>query len=247
MLAELALLAIGSTLTLRLEESRGVSRADAAALMSSLWTSLERRDVTVVDVETKTSTVSCRPREECIARLRASSRVDDVVFVRMIGIPNTIRVVVERYGADHGTSDRVPRGQIDLPRGTPATPDSFTAVVAQLYPKMRAGPAASRRAVDLSPPPQLEPATEAITAVEPAPRSRTLEWSLLAGSAIAGTVATIFAVRNLDAISEGETSSDPARVAELRDAAYHNGLAANVLFTAAAIGAATSAILFIAE
>jgi len=72
-------------------------------------------------------------------------------------------------------------------------------------------------------------------------------WIALGVSVVSAGVGGYFGIQNQALIAEGEIERNPIRRADYQDRVYQAGLAANVLFSTAAVGAITSAILFATE
>jgi hypothetical protein len=70
-------------------------------------------------------------------------------------------------------------------------------------------------------------------------------WLALSAGVVSAGIGTYFGVQNQSLISEGEIQRDPAIRADYQDRVYNAGLAANVFFGTAALGALTSAVLFV--
>ena len=72
-------------------------------------------------------------------------------------------------------------------------------------------------------------------------------WVAVGATVVAAGVGTFLGVRNRDLINTGKVEPDPVVRQDYQDRVYRSGLAANILFTTAAIGAVSSVVLFVVD
>lgn len=70
-------------------------------------------------------------------------------------------------------------------------------------------------------------------------------WVTVGITAVAVGAGTFMGIRNQQLITDGQAEPDPVRVEEFQDQVFQTGLAANILFGTAAVGAITSVVLFL--
>ncbi len=74
-----------------------------------------------------------------------------------------------------------------------------------------------------------------------------LPWVVLGGTVAAVAVATGLGIYNQDLVASGKVEPDPVVRDDYQDRVFASGLAANVLFGTAVVGAVTSALLFVMD
>ena len=232
LVAGLAFLVVASV-EVRVEDARGVSSDEARTIADGLKSAIAERAKSDVAVQSKSP---CGQTPACLAEL-SKSGATDFVFVRLIGVPTRIRLIVERVGAQDG------RSEVDLTRARGSWPVVFGGVAEHLFPE--APP----------PPPTIAPPPPPPPEIAPPPPTPVIETSfnyapwLLAG---AGVVVVAVGV-GFGASSRGARSSaanEPHTMEELtdlEDRAIGHGIAANVMFGIGGAGVLGGLIWWLAD
>lgn len=254
----IGLLLAGATVAVHVSEARGVLDDERVDITANLVSAIERSKPVKLDAAR-----DCADFAACAKPITDRTGAEEVVFVRMLGVPTRIRVVATRVATDGRT---VSRAQADLTRDNLQWRPALEGLAGILYPS--AGPGRPR--VDNTPkpePPKLEPtpppgpvavpvpvsvAVGAAPVLVAEPTEPATQWApwVVAGTSVAVLVAGIA----LGAVSSGarnDGESPPQKpddeVARLQSKAHDTGLAANVLFGVAGAGAITSVVLFLVD
>lgn len=236
----LGLALAGSSVALHVEDTKGLSGDDVAGLLDGLAEAIGTRVGSPLSVEREASG-ACDRSELCLGDIRKRTGAEEVVLLRVVGGATRIRLVASRRDLDPGlpSSPGFVRGgerelQVDLERDRTTWPASFAGVAVALFPESGPPPA-----VEAAPAPRFDPAS-------PAPalaKADVAPYVVLGGAAVALAAGAALGAYNLSLVNEGERARDPARVAELRDEVFATGLGANVLLSAAVVGALTFALM----
>jgi hypothetical protein len=234
----LLLLTTGATLVLHVEEKIGVSQEDLDASLQGLKSAITARTGPIDVVLTSAAQLVCSDRAACVEEIRSQRGGVEIVFLRVLGIPSTIRMIAERAG-------REGKSHVDLERKQPFDATALDALAAELFPERVEPPLAAKPAA--IPPEGPRPDLVATSApATPAPSGpRLLPWALLGGSAVAAGLGLAFGFQNAHVVREGEATFDPARRAQLQGETFSTGLAADILFGVAIVGAVAAGVAFV--
>ncbi len=227
------------------EELRGVSAAESSAILKTLSEAIAARvdaEVIVVDA----AALGCPSDQRCSEKIRERTNADQIVFVRMIGIPATIRFIAEVETKSGGSS----AASGDVSREPSARMPAIEKIVDALFPETPE-PEPPKTEPPKTGPPKTGPPIAEPTIVprpveppKPEPHGHTISWVLFGGGAAMIATGIAFGLENRSARNEGETTSDPMRVDDLKTKALYTGLIADIAFGLAAIAVATGALLF---
>jgi hypothetical protein len=217
----------GALLAVQAEEERGLSPEESRTLMRNLSSAVEGgvRDAKVVIVEP--SQVSCPSDQRCGGQIREVTGAEEVVFVRMIAIAATIRLIAERESA-RGAEPRI--SSRDLTRDEAMWASETQEMVRELFPDQPKAPIARRDLEPVEPPPAVS--------------SHLLAWTAVGAGALALCAGIVFGVENRSAISEGGRTLDPMRPQQLESKTRLFGIAADTSFVIAGLSAAAAIILY---
>lgn len=236
--AAIGLLVFGAGIAVHLEEIRGAKPEESTQVVNLLQRSLELRTGEKRIVQANVDAVACPIARKCTEAIRKSVRADEVLFVRMIGTPEKLRVIADRADAPGHDGVQV---QVDLTRGADGWDSQLDLLAAGLFPSERV-----LVPVHVAPDDDPRPAAVSTQPAITPPRSP-VPWVVLGGSLIAGGLAVVLGVQNGDAQAIAETTQHQAEYIAADERAFRTGLGANILFTAAAAGIATSVYLLLAE
>src|SRR5690349_15858559 len=109
----MALGATGAGIGVRLEEAGELPEEEATRLVAELGKALESSCARAVAID-DTMWSTCPPDQRCVDQVRARTRFDDVVLLRVFGSLTIARVIADRFlpGATEPA-----RHELDVPRG----------------------------------------------------------------------------------------------------------------------------------
>lgn len=239
-LVSLSLLAVTAGAGIHLEEVGELPLEDAVSVVSALARALEghRGEPAVID---DPSWSQCEARDRCVQDLRGRTQAEELVFVRVFGGPSLIHVILERVSLEARENRTF---ELDLERVGTREPGRWTGPLARavgaLFPE--AGPPKRSRELSLAEP---GPAPE--------PRERSLlraalPWIALGAGAACGGAGVYFGTSSADAKEELESGIFlGGEYDALSSRLEGHGLAANVLFGAAAGLVVTGVVLFLVD
>lgn len=235
-------LALIATVALHVEYSRGVDPAELSQLTSEVSTAITRTSSRAVVVDELGA--PCAAQDRCVDDIALRTGTEWVVLLRVIGVSSRVRLVLV---AGRQGQDETREVKVDLPRARTPPDGALDAVLAGLIP-----PAPEVELEPPLPPPQGPPQpglqlSEAdLMAPAPEPAVSPWPWLAMGAGVVAGGVGAIFGVRSAQARRAGEASYLPDdEFARLDDQAVNSGIAANVLFGAAAVGVISGVALLI--
>ncbi|MCK6547530.1 hypothetical protein L6R52_16900 [Myxococcota bacterium] len=181
---------------------------------------------------------ACSPGAACLDEIRARTRAEDVVLVRLFAGPTTIRAILRFVSAGAHAPTHTVQG--DVPRATEAWPDALGALARELYTH--------------APRPEPEPTDAALVAEPPAkaePRSTLrqlapwLGFAASAASLAAGVGFGLSSDRAKDELATRFVSGPELDALEARG--RDHAIFADVFFGAAIAGAITSVVLLVTD
>jgi hypothetical protein len=224
-----------SAVEVRVEDARGVSGDEARAIADGLKSAIAERLQLEVAIESKSP---CGQTPACLEQLMKSGATD-FVFVRLIGVPTRIRLIVERLGA------RDARSEVDLTRARGSWSVVFGGVAEHLFPEPPVAPPPPVVAAPPPPPPSIAPPP----IVPPPEDGPNLAPWLLAGAGVAVLAVGIgFGVSSRSARSSAANEPHTTEELEsLEDRAIGHGIAANVMFGVGGAGVLGGLIWWLVE
>jgi hypothetical protein len=236
----LALALISASVALRVEDARGVSADDQAAILAAFSEAIAARSGRDAAVDR----AACKKKDRCLAEVAQRVQAEDVVFLRMLGVPTRIRIIAEREAAKFSAKKT---GEIDLPR----TRDAWTPALASLAEALfepKALPMVRET------PPIEEKKEIALVAANPQTGQedslrRYAPWIAIGAGAAAFAVGSVFGLSSRGARADAlePIERDETEFRDLEDRAQGHGLAANILFGAAVVGVGTGVVLLVIE
>jgi hypothetical protein len=227
------LLSLAATTGIHIGETDHVPYQDALSLVETMAGLIEERTERPVVVDAS-EWEQCRGRGPCLDAVRARTRAEDVVIVRVIAGPLTLHVASERFyfdvAATRTSSASLPKNERESWR------PRLEKMVVRLFPELP----------EVAPPPPSPPPPLVQVATEPPPEPSIAPWVVLGVSGAVAAVGTGFGVSNYVAKNqlEGQVVLIDER-ADLEGRVRSHGITATVLFSAAAAGAITAVLLYV--
>ncbi len=220
----LAVLLVGATVALHVDEGRGLPADQLSALMESAVGVLGASGI-----EATLHRDRCVAKDRCDAEVRAATGASDVVRLRILAVPTRIRVHARRVGASGYT---VASGHADLGRDPESWPRGLKGLALILFPPVEA--------------------PEALVATGPPPAQTGLHWAVPASVTGAGAVLAAagfgFGASSDAARFDVETMPHSAMETEaLLGRAHDHGLAATVLVSVGAAAVVTGVVLWLID
>lgn len=236
-------LALVASVALHVEYSRGVDPAELSQLTAEVSAAITRtssRGVVIDELGTP-----CSSQTECVDAIATRSESEWVVLLRVIGVSSRIRLLAVAMQPGQPLARNA---QVDLRRDSSTWATSLDPVLQGLLPAPQ--PVASApptlRPPAGPPPPRLDVSAAPVQvqadegAISPWP------WIAIGSGVVAGGIGAVLGVRAADARRAGEATYLPDdEFAQLEGRAISNGIAANVLFGAAAVGVVTGVALLV--
>jgi hypothetical protein len=225
---------ISATFVVHVEDVRGVSADDESAILAAFSRAIETRSGRKGSIDL----AGCKKKDRCAAELAERSGAEDVVFVRMIGVPTRVRILVERQ-------PQKTAAEADLPRSRDGWEPVLAGLAEALFPEAKPRSETVATVGPKPEPPRVKP--EPAPAVEPE-SSSLLPWIAFGAGAVALSVGTGFGLSSRDARDDARSRphSDMENDA-LSDRAIGHGLAANVMFGTAVIAVGAGVLLLVLE
>lgn len=222
----LPLLAYGAVVGLRIDDVTDVPLERAIQIAEELGHAIEH-DSELRAVVDDPSWSRCTEPGRCLAELRARTGAGPLVLLRIYGGLTQIRVFAERPEAEQKT-----KAEVDLPLDAAGASAATDALVHRLFPELLHR---AQAPLVLAPPGPPAP-----------PPPRLLPWVVAGTSVLALAVGVGLGLSSRGARTAVETTplSDP-EIARLTDQTQTQGLAANLLFGAAGVGALVAGALFL--
>ena len=243
----MTLLLVGASVALSVEQVRGVSDPDVEVFLSQLATSVA--DKAGRQTLRDRGGDECTSDDRCADQIRGRSGADEVLFVRLIGVPSRIRIVAERVSPAGGVPRRA---TIDLTRNQSSWASSLDGLALNLFPDPPADARDKREDLgyrlavasqaQAAEPPAAPPAPTAAAAPPEAVRveaqveaeaegGSVWPWVLIGSSVAVTGVGVYFGVKSQQARDDGTTQALPGdQVDDYNDRIKANGLAANILW-----------------
>jgi hypothetical protein len=228
-----ALLLVGAGIGLHLEERENVTRETALHALEALGRAIETRTSTQPVLD-DLDWSACTREDRCVTEIRARTRTSDLVLVRAFAGPQGLHLVIERLPASAPAETAQTR--ITLPKNEEATWDaSLAPAVAALFPEVK-----TRADIAVAPPTAAPRREEEAISVAP--------WIVFGASALALGTGVAFGLSSRSAREQIERSRhDQLEYDELSGRQSAHGMAANVLFGAAAAGAVAGVVMLIID
>lgn len=214
-----------------LEDARGATDEEVGPILEAVSRALSASGKATPVVDRTPSDPSCLEVDRCVAEIRGRTGAGAVILLRLAAVPSRVRVIGDRVRA--GARDSV-RAEVDLPR----TGEGWDAALSGFAKALLTTPPGAA----------VVAAAPADDGAKDGSKVKLAPWLVLGGSAVALGVAAIFGAQARAARSEAEDPSlrpSRARIDQLNDTIFANGLAANILFGAAIAGGLTSGALFL--
>jgi hypothetical protein len=214
-------------------ETDHVSYQDVLGLVEVMAKQIESRTSRTVRIDSA-DWEQCRGRGPCLDAVRARTRAKDVVIVRVIAGPLTMHVASERFYGDVAATRT---SSASLPKSDKESWGSrLDGMVARLFPE---------KIPKLTPPPPPPPPPIAEVVTPPIEEPSIAPWIVLGASGAVAAVGVGFGVSSRLAKGrlEGQVTTIEER-SDLEGRTREHGIAANVLFGAAAAGAITAILLY---
>lgn len=244
----MALVLISASVALRVEDARGVSADDQAEILAAISQAVEAHSGRAAAVDR----APCKKKDRCLAEVAQRVQAEDVVFLRMLGVPTRVRIIAERQSAAPvlGAPSRPAEkktGEIDLPRAREGWGPPLAALAGALF-EAKVLP----QVVEETPPLDAQPQVIAVAPPQPVEPPSVLReyapWIAIGAGGLAAAAGVGFGLSARSARSSARDEPHTDReFEELEDRAFGHGLAANVLFGAAVIGAGTGVVLLLLE
>lgn len=220
----LPLLAYGAVVGLRIDDVTDVPLERAIQIAEGLGHAIENESELSAVVDDP-SWSRCPQVGGCLAELRARTGAGPLVLLRIYGGLTQIRVFAERPGPEQSA-----KAEVDLPLGGADAPP-LQALVHRLFPDL----------------PRRSPAPLLLgQSAPPPPSPRLAPWVVAGTSAVALVVGVGLGLSSKAARTEVETvPHSDADIARLTAETQAHGLAANLLFGAAGLGALVAGALFL--
>lgn len=220
----LPLLAYGAVVGLRIDDVTDVPLERAIQIAEGLGRAIEDEGELRAVVDDP-SWSRCPQVGGCLTELRARTGAGPLVLLRIYGGLTQIRVFAERPEPEQSA-----KAEIDLPLGG-ADAGPLHALVHQLFPEL----------------PHRAPAPQLLgQSAPPTPSPRLAPWVVAGTGAVALAVGVGLGLSSKGARTEVETAPhSDAEIARLTDQTQVHGLAANLLFGAAGLGAIVAGALFL--
>jgi hypothetical protein len=226
-----ALLLLGATTALHLEEAAELPLESALEINEALRTAIAERIGARPALDDPTWT-SCQRADRCLREIEARTGSDEVVYVRVYGGPLRIRLLAERISPSRASVAKV---EISMPREREKWAEPIAEAAKRLYPE----PHATAPPLLVVPQPQPPAVTTPV---------RVLPW-VTTGVAIASGVAAVAfgqaAVGARDQIQREVLGS--ATYQPLADRMQLDATLSNVFLAAALAGVAGAALLFLTD
>lgn len=225
MVPVLALLAVGTTLALHVEEVGDVPPALAQQIVAQLAEQVEAHSGLAVVIDEDRS--GCLAGQPCAAAIRSRTSALELLLVRLIGGPIRVRVAIEHRLADDVAGRS---GEADVPREG----GDVERVVRGLVEATLPARAIEAVPVSVAPQPDPDPPWIAIT--------------LLGVGAASAATGVIMGLGSQSAIDDLRAGAGPAdEIARLDDRAGTQATVANVLFVVAAGALAAGVMAWLAD
>jgi len=222
----LPLLVYGAVVAVRIDDVTDVPLGRAIQIAEEFGHAIEQ-DSELRAIVDDPSWSRCTEAGRCLAELRARTGAGPLVLLRIYGGLTQIRVFAERPETEGGG-----KAEVDLPLDSEGASAATHALVHRLFPELL-----HREGTRLGLAPQLPPGP---------PPPRLVPWVVAGTSVLALAVGVGLGLSSRGARSAVETAphSDP-EIARLTDQTQAHGLAANLLFGAAGLGALVAGALFL--
>lgn len=223
-------LALAASVGLRLEEVGELSMEEGMALTRALANTIEKSTGQKVAIDDPLWS-SCQRKDRCIEEIKARTRSDEVIFIKIFAGVTMLRVQVNRIGPQ-GAQEAA----LDVPNDAQTWSAPLRKLTLKLFPQARAQPDKPMKTLKK-------------TTTDPPPEKTSIvPWVVLGVSAAVAGIGVGFGVSSRSARNDSQdpTLPDP-RFDLLADRAQTHGIAANVLFISAALGAVTSVVLYLLD
>jgi hypothetical protein len=171
-----------------------------------------------------------------VAAIRSRTASEEVVLVKLLCGPLSIRLLAERVAAGEVVSLANQRAEVDLSRDGSTWRGPLADAARSLFPEPLVGPGATT----------VGPA--AISVKEVPKRDRSLApWLVLGASALAAGGGAILGATSASGLDHLMTVRKPSDFTSLEGTVSTEGTAANVLFALAIGGAVTGVVLFFVQ
>jgi hypothetical protein len=241
--AYVALLLVGADVGLRIDDARGVSNDDVAEICGVLGKAIEDRAKLTSAIDA--AETSCTRADRCIEDLRARTGATDILFIRFLGVPTRIRLLIELFPLRATVASKTV--ELDLTRTRSSWAATLAGVAAELFPKREQPVAQPARSPELQPPPEKTPPEIAVAPTSREPEEEDdgwIPWAVIGTGVVVGAVGIGFGVSSRNARSEAISGPHTdAENAALEDRAIGHGIAANVMFVGAAIAIGAGVVL----
>lgn len=236
----LALALISSSVAVRVEDTRSVSADDQASILQALSEAIEARSGRSAAVDRG----ACKKKERCVGEVAQRTQAEDVVSLRMLGVPTRIRILAEREGAKAGAGDAAKKSaEIDLPRSRDGWGQALAALAEELF-EAKPLPAVVAETPPLNAAPQVT-ATQPIESTAGQSDTRALiPWIAIGAGVVCLAVGTGFGLSSRGARDEALAGPhDDSENRALEDRAIGHGLAADIMFGLSALGIGGGVVL----